>query len=154
MQYSAGACLLCGPGRLTFQRNHLYTKYVLCSSCDIRYTEGVQSLNWVKIMKTINDDPEGFFDNGGWTFLEPESDVRLLPVCLFCSLSQLFFLRQIKKKRTEIVPSCFPLFRGKGRSANSLYYYNVGGVGWVGSFVLWCQLISRFRTVSCIEIEV
>ncbi len=26
-------------------------------------------------MKTIVDDPEGFFDNGGWTFLDPESDV-------------------------------------------------------------------------------
>ncbi|KAK6637444.1 splicing associated factor Dre4 [Polyplax serrata] len=44
------------------------------NSCDIRYTEGIQSLNWVKIMKTITDDPEGFFDNGGWTFLDPESD--------------------------------------------------------------------------------
>lgn len=44
------------------------------NSCDIRYSEGVQSLNWVKIMKTITDDPEGFFENGGWTFLDPESD--------------------------------------------------------------------------------
>ena len=26
-------------------------------------------------MKTITDDPEGFFDNGGWSFLEPESAV-------------------------------------------------------------------------------
>jgi len=24
-------------------------------------------------MKTITDDPEGFFDQGGWTFLDPES---------------------------------------------------------------------------------
>ncbi|XP_001662009.2 FACT complex subunit spt16 isoform X2 [Aedes aegypti] len=44
------------------------------NSCDIRYSEGIQSLNWAKIMKTITDDPEGFFDNGGWTFLDPESD--------------------------------------------------------------------------------
>ncbi|XP_052232881.1 FACT complex subunit SPT16-like isoform X1 [Dreissena polymorpha] len=44
------------------------------NSCDLRYTEGVQSLNWTKIMKTIVDDPEGFFDNGGWSFLDPESD--------------------------------------------------------------------------------
>ncbi|XP_030372702.1 FACT complex subunit spt16 isoform X2 [Scaptodrosophila lebanonensis] len=43
------------------------------NSCDIRYSEGVQSLNWVKIMKTITDDPEGFFAEGGWTFLDPES---------------------------------------------------------------------------------
>ncbi|KAL7977702.1 hypothetical protein Chor_009651 [Crotalus horridus] len=32
------------------------------NSCDIKYTEGVQSLNWTKIMKTIVDDPEGFFE--------------------------------------------------------------------------------------------
>lgn len=25
-------------------------------------------------MKTIIDDPIGFFENGGWTFLDPESD--------------------------------------------------------------------------------
>ncbi|KAK4019969.1 hypothetical protein OUZ56_001967 [Daphnia magna] len=43
------------------------------NSCDIRYTEGVQSLNWSKIMKTITDDPEAFFETGGWTFLDPES---------------------------------------------------------------------------------
>ena len=49
------------------------------SSCDIKYTEGVQSLNWTKIMKTINDDPQGFFDNGGWSFLDPDSEVRLAP---------------------------------------------------------------------------
>ncbi|CAB1345489.1 unnamed protein product [Coregonus sp. 'balchen'] len=35
------------------------------NSCDIKYTEGVQSLNWTKIMKTIVDDPEGFFEQGG-----------------------------------------------------------------------------------------
>ncbi|KAM8709301.1 hypothetical protein ACLKA7_016154 [Drosophila subpalustris] len=43
------------------------------NSCDIRYSEGVQSLNWQKIMKTITDDPDGFFEQGGWTFLDPES---------------------------------------------------------------------------------
>lgn len=49
----------------------------LCSSsCDIRYSEGIQSLNWAKIMKTIIDDPEGFFESGGWTFLDPESDAE------------------------------------------------------------------------------
>ncbi|XP_016115806.1 FACT complex subunit SPT16 [Sinocyclocheilus grahami] len=44
------------------------------NSCDIKYTEGVQSLNWTKIMKTIVDDPEGFFEQGGWSFLDPESE--------------------------------------------------------------------------------
>ncbi|XP_024871777.1 FACT complex subunit spt16-like [Temnothorax curvispinosus] len=44
-------------------------------SCDILYSEGVH-LNWTKIMKTITDDPEGFFDSGGWSFLNPESDAE------------------------------------------------------------------------------
>lgn len=26
-------------------------------------------------MKTIVDDPEGFFEQGGWSFLEPEGEV-------------------------------------------------------------------------------
>lgn len=33
-------------------------------------------MNWTKIMKTITDDPEGFFESGGWTFLDPESDAE------------------------------------------------------------------------------
>ena len=40
------------------------------NSVDIKYTEGIQSLNWAKIMKTITDDPEGFFEDGGWNFLD------------------------------------------------------------------------------------
>lgn len=28
-------------------------------------------------MKTIVDDPEGFFEQGGWSFLDPESEVHL-----------------------------------------------------------------------------
>ncbi len=46
------------------------------SSCDICYTEGPQSLNWAKIMKTITDDLDGFFVQGGWTFLEADSEAE------------------------------------------------------------------------------
>ncbi|XP_026678301.1 FACT complex subunit spt16 [Diaphorina citri] len=53
-----------------------YYIYKWLNSCDIRYSEGIQSLNWTKIMKTITDDFEGFFENGGWTFLDPESDAE------------------------------------------------------------------------------
>lgn len=56
-----------------FTSQIFYPTYCAYSSCDIRYSEGVQSLNWQKIMKTITDDPEGFFEQGGWTFLDPES---------------------------------------------------------------------------------
>ena len=44
------------------------------SSCEICYTEGPQTLNWAKIMKTITDDLGGFFAQGGWTFLESDGD--------------------------------------------------------------------------------
>jgi len=43
------------------------------NSCDIHYTEGIQSLNWGKVLKTILDDPKSFFAQGGWDFLEPAS---------------------------------------------------------------------------------
>ncbi|ESN94096.1 hypothetical protein HELRODRAFT_193835 [Helobdella robusta] len=46
------------------------------NSCDIKYSEGIQSLNWTKIMKTITDDPAKFFEDGGWSFLDPESDAE------------------------------------------------------------------------------
>ncbi|XP_069960241.1 FACT complex subunit spt16-like isoform X2 [Cherax quadricarinatus] len=51
------------------------TTYILCS-CDIHYSEGVQSLNWAKVMKTIIDDPDGFFDQEGRSFLDPDSDAE------------------------------------------------------------------------------
>nr|CAD2182432.1 unnamed protein product [Meloidogyne enterolobii] len=44
------------------------------NSCDIRYSEGPMSLNWANIMRTVNDDPEAFFEDGGWNFLSAESD--------------------------------------------------------------------------------
>lgn len=44
------------------------------SSMDIVFTEGPVNLNWTQIMKTINEDPQAFFQEGGWTFLQPESD--------------------------------------------------------------------------------
>ena len=64
------------------------------SSADVRYTEGIQSLNWAKIMKTIVDDPEAFFEQGGWNFLNPEDDeVRALePDGLEFEFFQMFFV--------------------------------------------------------------
>ncbi|KAI0340514.1 FACT complex subunit SPT16 [Trametopsis cervina] len=38
-------------------------------SVDIPLAEGPVNLNWGPIMKTINDDPYEFFQQGGWTFL-------------------------------------------------------------------------------------
>ncbi|KAE9420524.1 hypothetical protein Angca_003055 [Angiostrongylus cantonensis] len=49
------------------------------NTSDLRYTEGIQSLNWPKIMKTITDDPEEFFETGGWNFLGADSDQEAEP---------------------------------------------------------------------------
>ncbi|CAJ0577528.1 unnamed protein product, partial [Mesorhabditis spiculigera] len=54
--------------------NSLDTVKEWLNSCDIKYNEGIQSLNWPKIMKTIVDDPKEFFKTGGWSFLDPNSD--------------------------------------------------------------------------------
>ena len=43
-------------------------------SCDIAFSEGPLNLNWTTIMKTVNEDPFQFFEEGGWKFLSTESD--------------------------------------------------------------------------------
>ena len=43
-------------------------------SIDIAFTEGPINLNWDQIMKTVNEDPEGFFEEGGWSFLQSGSE--------------------------------------------------------------------------------
>ena len=43
-------------------------------SSDIAYTEGPLNLNWPTIMKTITADPHQFFADGGWSFLQADSD--------------------------------------------------------------------------------
>jgi nucleosome binding factor SPN SPT16 subunit len=39
------------------------------SSCDVPLSEGPVNLSWNAIMKTVNDDPYQFYEDGGWTFL-------------------------------------------------------------------------------------
>lgn len=43
-------------------------------SSDISYTEGPLNLNWPTIMKTVTADPHQFFADGGWSFLQADSD--------------------------------------------------------------------------------
>ncbi|KAK5111856.1 FACT complex subunit spt16 [Meristemomyces frigidus] len=43
-------------------------------SVDIPYSEGPLNLNWATIMKTVIADPHTFFKDGGWSFLDTESD--------------------------------------------------------------------------------
>jgi nucleosome binding factor SPN SPT16 subunit len=43
-------------------------------SSDIAYSEGPLNLNWPTIMKTVTADTHQFFVDGGWAFLQAESD--------------------------------------------------------------------------------
>ncbi|KAH7026013.1 FACT complex protein [Microdochium trichocladiopsis] len=43
-------------------------------SSDIAYSEGPLNLNWPTIMKTVTADPHQFYADGGWSFLQAESD--------------------------------------------------------------------------------
>ncbi|KAJ3333758.1 FACT complex subunit spt16 [Blyttiomyces sp. JEL0837] len=43
-------------------------------SVDVPFTEGPTNLTWPQIMKTVNASPADFFNEGGWSFLQPESD--------------------------------------------------------------------------------
>jgi nucleosome binding factor SPN SPT16 subunit len=43
-------------------------------SSDIAFTEGPLNLNWPTIMKTVTADTHQFFVDGGWSFLQNDSD--------------------------------------------------------------------------------
>lgn len=43
-------------------------------SSDIAFTEGPLNLNWPTIMKTVTADTHAFFVDGGWSFLQADSD--------------------------------------------------------------------------------
>ncbi|KOS21394.1 FACT complex subunit SPT16 [Escovopsis weberi] len=43
-------------------------------SSDIAFSEGPLNLNWPTIMKTVNADTHQFFADGGWSFLQAESE--------------------------------------------------------------------------------
>ncbi len=43
-------------------------------SVNIQFSEGPLNLNWPTIMKTVTADPHAFFADGGWSFLNNDSD--------------------------------------------------------------------------------
>lgn len=43
-------------------------------SVEIPFSEGPLNLQWPTIMKTVQADPHTFFAEGGWSFLNNESD--------------------------------------------------------------------------------
>ncbi|KAJ1652761.1 FACT complex subunit spt16 [Dispira simplex] len=43
-------------------------------SMDVVFAEGPVNLNWTAIMKTVQEDPAAFFQDGGWGFLLEEGD--------------------------------------------------------------------------------
>ena len=44
------------------------------SSIEMKFFESKVNLNWKTILKTIKDDPEGFVDSGGWSFLDADAE--------------------------------------------------------------------------------
>ncbi|KAJ3295307.1 FACT complex subunit spt16 [Rhizoclosmatium sp. JEL0117] len=43
-------------------------------SVDVPFTEGPINLSWPQIMKTVNESPFDFYNEGGWSFLQQDSD--------------------------------------------------------------------------------
>ena len=69
---------------------------------NIKFYESKINLNWKPILKNIIEDPDAFFENGGWSFLDqeggsdeedaeeedeadPEFQVYLAPICQIIS---------------------------------------------------------------------
>ena len=60
----------------TIPVDHLERVKDWLDSVDIAYTEGPLNLNWGMIMKTVIADPHQFFKDGGWSFLNTDSDAE------------------------------------------------------------------------------
>lgn len=58
----------------TIPVEYLDTVKDFIDSSDIPYSEGPLNLNWPTIMKTVTADPHHFFQTGGWSFLQDDSD--------------------------------------------------------------------------------
>ncbi len=43
-------------------------------SVDVLFAESTVNFNWTNIMKTVIDDPVGFYEMGGWSYLQPGGD--------------------------------------------------------------------------------
>jgi nucleosome binding factor SPN SPT16 subunit len=44
-------------------------------SVDVYFVESKVNFNWANIMKTVNEDPSGFYEMGGWTYLQPDEAI-------------------------------------------------------------------------------
>ncbi|KAH8926655.1 SPT16-domain-containing protein [Atractiella rhizophila] len=61
----------------TIPMNQLENVKEWLDSVDISFTEGQVNLNWPTIMKTVNDGPAEFFEEGGWGFCLRIRDGRI-----------------------------------------------------------------------------
>lgn len=43
-------------------------------SVDVLFAESTVNYNWTNILKTVNDDPIGFYEMGGWSYLQPDAE--------------------------------------------------------------------------------
>lgn len=43
-------------------------------SVDVLFAESTVNYNWTNIMKTVVEDPVGFYEMGGWSYLQPDAD--------------------------------------------------------------------------------
>ena len=79
------------------------------NSSDIRYTEGIQSLNWAKVLKTVTDDPVGFFEQGGWVssefYIHKIQNKFLSKIYFRISLKLTMMLRRKTMTTTKMKPS-------------------------------------------------
>ena len=43
-------------------------------SVDVLFAESKVNFNWTNIMKTVIEDPIGFYEMGGWNYIQPDAE--------------------------------------------------------------------------------
>ena len=46
-------------------------------SVDVLFAESKVNFNWTNIMKTVIEDPIGFYGMGGWNYIQPDAETMM-----------------------------------------------------------------------------
>lgn len=97
------------------------------TSMDIKYYENKLNLQWRNIIKSILEDPEGFLESGGWSFLDHEKSDSEEAVCGVCiaTLSHITLVAGGIGRRGRGVQCCGN--RGRGRERGQQRRRKPGG---------------------------
>jgi hypothetical protein len=118
------------------------------SSSDIALSEGPVNLNWGPIMKTINESPFDFFQQGGWSFLGGPGADDVRPSSYACVLVLILSVsRAMARSHRLLNPNLKPLL-GKAKRTNPVTM-KANMTGAMQATMMEAILVTMMRATVC-----